>query len=129
MQENKAGNNYKNIIHGTYFPHIDGIRALAVLPVVLYHIFANLCPGGFAGVDVFFVISGYLITGSILRDLAKGQFTISKFYHRRILRILPAYFVLIASVFATGVLIYYWYPLVRPCPNPHIPIIERGWLK
>ncbi len=89
-----SDNNYSvKIIHGTYFPHIDGIRALAVLPVVLYHILASLCPGGFAGVDVFFVISGYLITGGILRDLDKERFSIRNFYHRRIRRIMPAYFV------------------------------------
>lgn len=90
------------VIHGEYFPHIDGIRGLAVLPVVLFHILAALCPGGFAGVDVFFVISGYLITGGILRDLDRGRFSISGFYHRRIRRIMPAYFVLIAAVFAAG---------------------------
>src|SRR3954467_5856303 len=95
------------IIHGEYHPHIDGIRALAVLPVVLFHVLARLCPGGFAGVDVFFVISGYLITGGILRDLAKDQFTIRNFYHRRIRRILPAYFALIGGVFVTGCAFYY----------------------
>ncbi len=100
------------VIHGEYFPHIDGIRALAVIPVVLYHVLASLCPGGFAGVDVFFVISGYLITGGILRDLEKERFTIRNFYYRRIRRIMPAYFAMIAGVFAVGCALYYAAPLV-----------------
>ena len=106
--------NYSSsVIHGEYYPHIDGIRALAVLPVVLFHILAILCPGGFAGVDVFFVISGYLITGGILRDLERDRFTIRNFYHRRIRRIMPAYFALIAGVFAAGCAIYYSTPLIH----------------
>jgi peptidoglycan/LPS O-acetylase OafA/YrhL len=99
-------------IHGKYFPHIDGIRALAVLPVVLFHILAALCPGGFAGVDVFFVISGYLITGGILRDLQKDRFTIRNFYYRRIRRIMPAYFAMIIGVFTAGCALYYAAPLM-----------------
>ena len=106
--------NYSNqVIHGAYYPHIDGIRAFAVLPVVLFHILACLCPGGYAGVDVFFVISGYLITGGILRDLALGRFTIRDFYHRRIRRILPAYFAVVAGVFAFGCAVYHALPLMR----------------
>jgi len=99
------------VIHGEYYPHIDGIRALAVLPVVLFHVLAPLCPGGFAGVDVFFVISGYLIAGGIFRDLEKDRFTIRNFYHRRIRRIMPAYFAMIAGVFAIGCALYYVTPL------------------
>ena len=64
------------------------------------------------GVDVFFVISGYLITGGILRDLENGRFTIRDFYHRRIRRIMPAYFVLIFGVFAAGCMLYYAAPLI-----------------
>jgi peptidoglycan/LPS O-acetylase OafA/YrhL len=105
--------NYSDqVIHGEYYPHIDGIRAIAVLPVVLFHILAALCPGGFVGVDVFFVISGYLITGGILRDLKKDRFTIRGFYHRRIRRIMPAYFAMIAGVFAVGCALYYAQPLI-----------------
>lgn len=105
----------RQVVHGTYYPHIDGIRAFAVLPVVLYHLLASLCPGGFGGVDVFFVISGYLITGGVLRDLAKDQFSIGNFYHRRIRRILPAYFMLITSVFIFGCVVYYISPLLNTC--------------
>jgi peptidoglycan/LPS O-acetylase OafA/YrhL len=98
--------NYAQIVHGQYQPYIDGLRALAVLPVVLFHLLPLGCPGGFLGVDVFFVISGYLITGGILRDLQKERFTISNFYYRRIRRIFPAYFALIAGVFVAGCALY-----------------------
>ena len=84
--------------HSKYYPHIDGIRTLAIIPVVLFHLLSLLCPGGYAGVDVFFVISGYLITGGIIRDLNQGVFTVGSFYHRRIKRILPAYSFLLFSV-------------------------------
>lgn len=94
-----------SVIHGKYFPHIDGIRTIAVLSVVLFHIFGSLCPGGYVGVDVFFVISGYLITGGILKSLEKGNFSIKDFYTRRIRRIIPAYVVLVAFVLIIAILI------------------------
>src|ERR1017187_3234293 len=102
MQRMTNTNYSARVIHGEYYPHIDGIRAFAVLPVVLFHILAVLCPGGFVGVDVFFVISGYLITGGILRARENNRFPTRNFYHRRIRRIMPAYFVLIVGVFAAG---------------------------
>jgi peptidoglycan/LPS O-acetylase OafA/YrhL len=72
-----------------YRPEIDGLRAIAVLAVVFYH--AGLgCPGGYVGVDVFFVISGYLITSLILKDLRQGTFSLAAFWERRIRRIFPA---------------------------------------
>ncbi|UVK50042.1 acyltransferase (plasmid) [Mesorhizobium sp. AR02] len=74
----------------TYRRDIDGLRALAVLPVVLFHFGISAIPGGFTGVDIFFVISGYLITGSLLDDLERGEFSIVSFYWRRARRILPA---------------------------------------
>ena len=74
-----------------YRADISGLRALAVVPVVLYHAHAALMPGGFVGVDVFFVISGYLITAIIAGDLAQGRFSLLTFYDRRIRRIVPAY--------------------------------------
>jgi peptidoglycan/LPS O-acetylase OafA/YrhL len=81
-----------------YRTDIDGLRALAVIPVVLFHIgFAGLS-GGFVGVDIFFVISGFLITMSLDEDIRAGSYSISQFYVRRIRRIFPAYFVLICIV-------------------------------
>ncbi len=113
MTPERRDEHVHGLVHGAYFPHIDGIRALAVIPVVLYHLWAPLCPGGFAGVDVFFVISGFLITGGILRQLEEGGFTFGEFYHRRIKRILPTYFAMILSVFLAGCLLYYCAPLKR----------------
>ena len=78
-----------------YRPEIDGLRAIAVLPVIFFHAGFSLFDGGFVGVDVFFVISGYLITSIILKEKKEGKFTICNFYERRIRRILPALFVLI----------------------------------
>ena len=75
-----------------YRPEIDGLRALAVLPVILFHAGFELFSGGFVGVDVFFVISGYLITTIIINDLSAGKFSILNFYERRARRILPALF-------------------------------------
>ena len=77
----------------TYRPEIDGLRALAVLPVILFHAGATFFSGGYVGVDVFFVISGYLITSIIASELARGEFSILRFYERRARRILPALFV------------------------------------
>lgn len=99
------------VIRGRYIPHIDGIRTLAVLAVVLYHLQSTLCPGGFAGVDVFFVISGYLIGGGIIRDLQREQFSLMDFYTRRIKRIMPAYFFMILITLATGVVLFHYEPL------------------
>lgn len=75
-----------------YRREIDGLRALAVLPVILFHAGFETFSGGFVGVDVFFVISGYLITTIILAELEQGKFSIAKFYERRARRILPALF-------------------------------------
>lgn len=72
-----------------YRPEIDGLRAVAVLSVLLFHLDINLVPGGFVGVDVFFVISGFLITTILMQDLAAGRFSLARFYRRRTLRILP----------------------------------------
>ena len=85
----------------SYRPDIDGLRAIAVVGVVLFHAGLGM-PGGFAGVDVFFVISGYLITRLILRDLKLGDFSILTFWERRIRRILPALTVVVVAVLVTG---------------------------
>jgi peptidoglycan/LPS O-acetylase OafA/YrhL len=76
---------------------IDGLRCLAVVSVILFHYDFNFLPGGYAGVDVFFVISGYLIVGHINADLEAGRFTFAEFYERRIRRLFPAFWV-VASV-------------------------------
>jgi peptidoglycan/LPS O-acetylase OafA/YrhL len=73
-----------------YRPDIDGLRAIAVLAVLIFHAFPDVLPSGFVGVDIFFVISGYLITSILLRQLAIGQFSIAHFYAQRIKRIFPA---------------------------------------
>lgn len=80
-----------------YRPEIDGLRAIAVIPVILFHAGFQLFSGGFVGVDIFFVISGYLITTIILADLEAGRFSILKFYERRARRILPALYLIMAS--------------------------------
>lgn len=75
-----------------YRPEIDGLRAVAVLPVILFHAGFELFSGGYVGVDVFFVISGYLITSIIQTEIQEGKFSLLRFYDRRIRRILPALF-------------------------------------
>lgn len=83
-----------------YRSDIDGLRALAVVSVILYHLEISWVKSGFLGVDIFFVISGYLITSITLRDLQNNSFSIKNFYLRRIRRILPALiFVLVLSTF------------------------------
>ena len=82
-------------VYKGYRPDIDGLRAIAVLSVIIFHINPNLLPGGFVGVDIFFVISGYLISLHIFKDLSKGQFSLIEFYRRRIKRIAPAMLVVI----------------------------------
>lgn len=89
-----------------YRAEIDGLRAVAVVPVVLFHAGVNAFSGGFVGVDVFFVISGYLITSIIMEAKARGDFSIVDFYERRARRILPALFiVMLASLFAAWVIL------------------------
>ncbi|MGB3501112.1 MAG: acyltransferase family protein [Mesorhizobium sp.] len=83
-----------------YRRDIDGLRALAVLPVILFHAHAPYFTGGFVGVDVFFVISGYLITTIIADDLEHDRFTYANFYERRARRILPALLLVVATTAA-----------------------------
>ena len=89
-----------------YRAEIDGLRALAVVPVILFHAGFELFSGGYVGVDVFFVISGYLITTILMEDLENNQFSILKFYERRARRILPAllFVTLISTPFAILIL-------------------------
>ena len=91
-----------SLSHPRYRPDIDGLRAIAVLSVVVFHAFPSLLPGGFVGVDVFFVISGYLISTIILGNLAQGHFSFAGFYARRIRRIFPALAVVLAFCLAAG---------------------------
>jgi peptidoglycan/LPS O-acetylase OafA/YrhL len=79
----------------TYRPDIDGLRAIAVLSVILFHIDKRLIPGGFVGVDIFFVISGFLISLHILQEIEAGQFSIVEFYRRRVKRIAPPMLVVV----------------------------------
>ena len=83
-------------------PDIDGLRAVAVLSVVVFHAFPNVLPGGFVGVDVFFVISGYLIGRIIFQDLQAASFSFGDFYVRRIRRIFPALLTMMAVTCAVG---------------------------
>ncbi|CAA0105610.1 Uncharacterised protein [Starkeya nomas] len=80
-----------------YRSEIDGLRAVAVVPVILFHAGFSVFGGGFVGVDVFFVISGYLITAILLAEIEGGTFSIEKFYERRARRILPALFLVMAA--------------------------------
>lgn len=94
---------------------IDGLRAIAVLGVVVFHIDQQFMPGGYLGVDMFFVISGYLITGNIIRAVDAGQWSFWDFYSQRVMRLFPALFVTIAlSLVAGGILL-----------TPHL-LIELG---
>jgi peptidoglycan/LPS O-acetylase OafA/YrhL len=86
-----------------YRPDIDGLRAVAVLAVLFYHLGFSEVPGGYVGVDIFFVISGYLITNIILREVQSGDFSIVRFYERRVRRIFPALFVVMAVTLVAGI--------------------------
>jgi hypothetical protein len=94
--------------HGTrtaYRDDIDGLRAVAVLAVVIHHIAPAILPGGYVGVDIFFVISGYVITKIIHAELMEGVFTFAGFYARRARRILPALFAVLLASLGVGYLI------------------------
>ena len=86
----------------SYRADIDGLRAVAVLAVVVFHAFPRALPGGFTGVDVFFVISGYLISGLVFAELDASRFSFLAFYARRVRRIFPALIVVLAALLAFG---------------------------
>lgn len=94
--------------HIKYRSDIDGLRAIAIVAVILFHISESLFPSGFAGVDVFFVISGYLISGNIFRELDRGVFSFKTFYARRIRRLYPALLLVLTSCLAFG-----WFALFK----------------
>jgi peptidoglycan/LPS O-acetylase OafA/YrhL len=88
-----------------YRPDIDGLRAVAILLVVVFHGFPAVLPGGFVGVDIFFVVSGYLIGGIILGQVGAGRFSFAEFYARRACRLFPALAVVLAAVLGLGWLV------------------------
>src|SRR5579863_7091602 len=85
-----------------YRPDIDGLRAVAIISVLVFHAFPDRLPGGFVGVDVFFVISGFLISGIILKSLERGHFSFADFYARRVARIFPALALVLSVCLAFG---------------------------
>jgi peptidoglycan/LPS O-acetylase OafA/YrhL len=85
-----------------YRADIDGLRALAVVPVILYHSFPSLVPGGVVGVDVFFVISGFLITSIIIKQLRAGTFSFPEFWSKRVLRIYPSLLLVTTATLLLG---------------------------
>ncbi len=97
----------QNQSHPKYRPDIDGLRAIAVLSVVAFHAAPSLIQGGFVGVDVFFVISGFLISSIIFGGLEKNSFSFATFYSRRVNRIFPALFIVLASTWSLG-----WFSLL-----------------
>ncbi|AXX98042.1 acyltransferase family protein [Profundibacter amoris] len=119
-----------------YRQEIDGLRAIAVLPVIMFHAGISAFRGGYVGVDVFFVISGYLITGIILEDLQQGRFSILRFYERRARRILPALFLIVLACIPFA---WMWMPpptlqgffAKRGCGFRiclQYPVLSRRWL-
>src|SRR5207248_6169363 len=98
---------------GKYRPEIDGLRALAILPVVLFHYRAPGFQGGFVGVDVFFVMSGYLITGLVQSEMQCGTFSLAQFYERRVRRIFPGLFAMLAVVSIAAYVLLFPADLVR----------------
>ncbi|MDH5525743.1 MAG: acyltransferase [Nitrospirota bacterium] len=93
---------HPHLIHPKYRPDIDGLRAVAILSVILFHLFPGKMKGGFIGVDIFFVISGFLISTIVFSSLERDRFSIVEFYIRRIRRIFPALILVMTVAFAAG---------------------------
>jgi peptidoglycan/LPS O-acetylase OafA/YrhL len=91
----------------SYRADLDGLRGIAILAVLGFHAFPDWVPGGFVGVDVLFVLSGYLITGIILEQLRSSTFTLTDFYIRRVRRLFPALVVVL-----TACLVFGWFALL-----------------
>jgi peptidoglycan/LPS O-acetylase OafA/YrhL len=96
-----------HLTHPKYRPDIDGLRAIAVLSVVIFHAFPKSIKGGFIGVDIFFVISGFLISTIIMGSLERNSFSFIEFYSRRIKRIFPALLLVLIASFVFG-----WFALL-----------------
>jgi peptidoglycan/LPS O-acetylase OafA/YrhL len=92
--------------HPAYRPDIDGLRAIAVLSVLLFHAFPTALPGGFSGVDVFFIISGFLISSIVIKGMQQQRFSVADFYARRIRRIFPA-----LSIVMGACIVFGWFAL------------------
>jgi len=92
---------------------LDGLRAVAVLSVLLQHLNCSIFPGGFVGVDIFFVLSGYLITSQVYKEACDGTFSLKQFYKRRINRILPALLTVATATVAVGAIVVSPGDLVR----------------
>ena len=97
----------ENSIQLSYRPDIDGLRAVAVMAIVAFHAFPSLIPGGFVGVDIFFVISGFLITSLILQSQQNKIFNLSELYAGRIRRIFPTLILVMSACFVFG-----WFALL-----------------
>ncbi|HEX2843285.1 acyltransferase family protein [Hyphomicrobium sp.] len=120
MQKANLGDRDRSVL-GSYFAPVDGLRAVAVLSVVIFHWKARVLPGGFVGVDVFFVISGFLIIGQILDGLKQGRFRFGDFWSRRALRILPPYLLVIVVCLAVA-------PHVLVLPDEYRAFAQEvGW--
>lgn len=89
-----------------YLSEIDGLRAIAVVAVLAFHLDARLLGGGFVGVDIFFVISGYLIATLLINEIEDGNFSILRFYQRRIARIAPTSLFVVAITMIAGLFLY-----------------------
>ncbi|WP_084150965.1 acyltransferase family protein [Azohydromonas australica] len=98
---------HPHLSHPKYRPDIDGLRAVAVISVVIFHAFPSALAGGFIGVDIFFVISGFLISTIIFQNLDRGTFSFGEFYVRRIRRIFPGLLLVLAASYAFG-----WFALL-----------------
>ena len=92
----------KTMSHLKYRPDIDGLRAVAVLGVVIFHAFPTWLPGGYTGVDIFFVISGYLISGILFKGHREGHFSFKEFYARRVRRLFPSLITLLVLSLGFG---------------------------
>ena len=91
-----------HLTHPKYRPDIDGLRAIAILAVIIFHAFPKKIPGGFVGVDIFFVISGFLISSIIFSSLERARFSLVEFYVRRVKRIFPALILVLVSCLVFG---------------------------
>lgn len=108
IRKNNLLSNKESIKKMKYRSDIDGLRAVAVLPVLIFHAELNMFQGGYLGVDVFFVISGFLITTIIIEEISRNSFSFSNFYERRVRRLLPAlvFMTLVTSFVAYQIMIY-----------------------